>query len=60
MKPSRLVTFAAATSLTVQALGRTVVTGIWPGSPSRRWGIELTEGQPDTRQTKQTKRNPEL
>ena len=23
-------------------------------------GIELTEGQPDTRQTKQTKRNPEL
>ena len=25
-----------------------VVTGIWPGSPSRHWGIELTEGQPDT------------
>ena len=24
------------------------MTGIWPGSPSRRWGIELTEGQPDT------------
>jgi hypothetical protein len=23
-------------------------------------GIELTEGQPDTRQTKQTKINPEL
>ena len=21
-----------------------VVTGIWPGSPSRRWRIELTEG----------------
>ncbi len=30
-------------------LGRQAsLTGIWPGSPSRRWGIELTEGQPDT------------
>ena len=50
MKPSRLVTFAAATShRAVRASGQaSVLTGIWPGSPSRRWGIELTEGQPDT------------
>ena len=50
MKPSRLVTFATATShRAVRASGQaSVLTGIWPGSPSRRWGIELTEGQPDT------------
>ena len=44
-KPSRLVTSGG-----VRARCR----------GTRRWGIELTEGQPDTRQTKQTKRNPEL
>ena len=35
-----------------------VLTGIWPGPLSRRQGIEPTEGQPDSRQTTQTKRNP--
>ena len=47
MKPSRLVTFAAGRP-DLKVAVRTLVTGIWPGSPSRRWGIELTEGQPDT------------
>ena len=41
IKPSRLVTFAAVTShRTVRASGQArVLTGIWPGSPSRRWEL---------------------
>ena len=60
-EPSRLVTSGGVRRHT-EPFRRLVqagaLTGIWPGSPSRRWGIELTEGQPDTRQTKQTKEIP--
>ena len=60
MKPSRLVTFAAGTDLTPDGRRENTCDGHMARFAFEALGIELTEGQPNTRQTKQTKRNPEL